>query len=92
MTFQDRAIQAAGLDWSQLAQTWGDRVAKKKGYSEVKILSEKDWAAIAPDLKRLCSAILRGRQIIQKEQMDAEREGLKEEINDAGDGVPLGAT
>jgi hypothetical protein len=89
LTLQERATQAAGEDWAQIAKSWGARVVKRKGYFEVKIASEEDWKLMEPDLRKLCSAILRGRKIVREQQVVAERQGVNEELSDAGNSAPF---
>lgn len=74
MTLQDRAVTAAGKDWLDIAKAWGGRVLKRKGYFEIKIASADDWKTLEPDVKRLCSAIVRGRNSIREQQIVTERQ------------------
>jgi hypothetical protein len=74
LTLYERAIQAAGLCWSQVSQVWADRIAKKKGYFEVKISSQQDWQAMGPDFRTLCASILQGRKEAQEQRVTAEQQ------------------
>jgi hypothetical protein len=79
LTFLDRAILAAGEEWSEIAKLWGGRAVKKKGAVDVKVASLNDWKTIEPDVKKPCSAIIRGRQTIREQQIVTEKyEGLGE--------------
>jgi hypothetical protein len=59
-------------------------VAKKKGYVEVKIASANDWKMVELNAKRLCSAIVRGRNSMREQQIVTERQ---EGLSDVGDGL-----
>jgi hypothetical protein len=86
----ERAIQAAGEEWPQIAQSRGERVVKKKGSFEVTISSQQDWQIVEPNLRKLCAAILRGRETIREQQIVAERrQALEEESSNAENGKLL---
>jgi hypothetical protein len=83
LAIQERAAIAAGQQWAAISQGWGNRVIKRKGYTEVKVASDNDWKKIEPDVKRLCAAIVQGRKSFQEEQAADEREVVKE-LSEAG--------
>jgi hypothetical protein len=85
LTLQERAALAAGKDWVEIAKLWGGRVVKRKGYIEVKIASADDWKTVEPEVKRLCSAIVRGRNSMREQQIVTERQ---EGLSDAEAGLP----
>jgi Endonuclease NucS len=77
-TLQERAIIAAGPEWSDIASSWGAKVVKRRGYVEVKISSGADWKQLEADVKKLCSAIVQGRKSRQEQLAKEEREVAKE--------------
>lgn len=78
LTLQERATIAAGQEWTAIASAWGARVIKRKGYVEVRIASGEDWKSLEPDVKRLCVAIVQGRQSLQEQQAVDEHKVAKE--------------
>ncbi len=88
LTFWERAVRAAGDEWSRAVQAWGSRVAKKKNYFELKIPSEKEWNVLEPEFHKVCTAIVRGRQTLREQQIAAERLALKEDTTDAVNEAP----
>ena len=87
LILQERATQAAGASWPDIARAWGARVVQRKGYSEVKISSLDDWKTVEPDIKKLIAAIVRGRKLMQEQQVVSERQSLQEAGDSAGDGT-----
>lgn len=82
----ERGIQAAGADWFEVAKSWGERIVKRKGYSEIRISSQQDWKAAEPEVRRLCDSILHGRKAAQEKRVTAERHELERVINDTKNG------
>jgi hypothetical protein len=74
LTLQERAVVAAGSEWSIIANSWGTRVIKRRGYVEVKISSGADWKQLEASVEKLCSAIVQGRKSRQEQQAKEERE------------------
>jgi hypothetical protein len=78
LSIQERAIIAAGQEWIDIEKAWGERVIRRRGYTDVKIASSEDWKTLEPDVKRLCAAIVQGRRSLQEQQAAGERETVKE--------------
>ena len=62
LTLQDRAPAAASAVWSEIESAWADRLTKRKGYTEVRVSSASEWAAMRDSVHRLCNAILEARR------------------------------
>jgi len=82
----DRAIQVAGQEWQQITQKFSANIIRKKGHSEIKLASEQNWKQIEPDIRKLCKAILAGRQKLQEERLTAERLELEQQLKDVKEG------
>jgi hypothetical protein len=78
LILQQRAIQAAGEEWLQIEQAWGQRVLWRKSTVEVRIGSQQDFQIVEPNLRRFCAAILRGRENAKEEEITAERQAREQ--------------
>jgi hypothetical protein len=83
LTFLERAIQAADKDWLDISKKWEGRLFKRKGDVEIRIASSDDWKTIELDVRKLCSAIVRGWNSKRERQIETEHQ---EQINDAANG------
>jgi hypothetical protein len=80
LTLQERAIRAAGQEWAAISQAWGARVVPRKGYAEVKIASGEDWKKLEPEVRRLCAAIIQGRNSLQEKSLQEQKAVVEREV------------
>jgi hypothetical protein len=80
LSLQDRAIKAAGPQWTAISQNWGPRVLQRKGYVEVRVASSTDWSEIEPGVRVLCAAIVEGRKSLQEKSLQEEKAEVEREV------------
>ena len=80
LTLQERAVKAAGQAWATISQAWGARVVPRKGYVDVKIASGEDWRKLEPEVRRLCAAIIQGRNSLQEKSLQEQKAVVEREV------------
>jgi hypothetical protein len=68
LVLQDRTVAATAETWPELETKWASRLAKKRGYWEVRIASAAEWSEVRQDVRRICGGIVE----TKRKRLDAE--------------------